>query len=97
MDLASAAGLDRLDEGTRAHLAQAGQDALEACLSRFTPAERAAFWFAICRCYNRPYNPIEPSAPAPIEPGLVEAVPAAHVIDAVRPGPEAVRPEAALR
>jgi len=104
IDLVPSAGPDRLDDGTRAHLAQAGQDALEACLSRFAPAEREAFWRAICRCYNRPYNPPEVAPPdiAAVEPGLVEvgpadAVPAAHVIDAVRPGLEAVRPEAALR
>lgn len=113
IDLAPSAAYDCLDDGTRADLARAGQEALEACLSRFSPAERAAFWFAIGRCYNRPYNPPEA---VPVEVAVVDAtprefaavpllamplptmpLPAAHVIDAVRPGPEAARPEAALR
>lgn len=101
IDLAPPAPCDRLDEDARAALARAGQEALEACLSRFAPAERAAFWLAIGRCYNRPYNP--PGAPAveiavaPADAVPIDSVPAAHVIDAVRPGLEAARPEAALR
>lgn len=102
IDLAASARPDFLDDGARERLARAGQDALDACLRRFTPEERTAFWRAICRCYNRPYNPVElPPVELPSSEGAVpdgtEVVPAAHVIDAVRPGPDVTLPEAALR
>lgn len=77
IDLAASACPDRLDDGAREHLARAGQEALDACLRRFTPVERAAFWRAICVCYNRPYNPLDPS-PAdslPADPVPAEAMP----------------------
>ncbi|KMO14350.1 hypothetical protein [Methylobacterium platani] len=112
IDLTPSAGADRLDAGTREGLARAGQDALDACLSRFAPEERAAIWRAICRCYNRPYNPAGILAPdstpveipsVPVTPAaiaasdLTGAVPEAHVIDAARIAPEAPLPDAALR
>ncbi|AWN45598.1 hypothetical protein DK419_04060 [Methylobacterium terrae] len=110
IDLAPSAGAgsDRLDEGARAHLARAGRDALDACLRRFAPEERAAFWRAIGRCYNRPYNSAAPAPPdaAPVEeagPDLAsaataipDAVPAAHVIEAVCPNPDVPLPQAGL-
>lgn len=78
IDLApvAGAGFERLDEGARAHLARAGREVLDACLSRFAPEERAAFWLAISRCYNRPYNPAEalPRTPAPAEAPLAAMV-----------------------
>ncbi|WP_205825099.1 hypothetical protein [Methylobacterium terricola] len=97
IDLASAAaGPECLDDGTRAELAQAGQEALEACLRRLAPAERAAFWLAIGRCYNRPYNPPE-TASAEAAGIPTDGLPPAHVIDAVHPRPDSARPEAVLR
>lgn len=104
IDLAAATQPDRLDEAARAHLARAGQDALDESLRRFAPEERAAFWRAICRCYNRPYNPVDA---APEETGIAAAaaaqqesdspLPDPHVIDAVRPGREGAGPDAVLR
>ncbi len=102
IDLAAPGSPDRLDDEARLHLARAGQDALDACLSRFAPEERAAFWRAFCRCYNRPYNAAEippPETPPPeaSHPGAVlqaspGPVPAPHVIEAV-----GILPEVALR
>lgn len=83
-----------LDAGERERFARAGQEALDACLRRFAPEERAAIWQAICRCYNRPYNPPEAE---PAEALSAAAVPDPHVIEAVRPGAEAARPDALLR
>ncbi|AWN55672.1 hypothetical protein DK412_16460 [Methylobacterium sp. 17Sr1-1] len=103
MDLATPAQPDRLDEDVRAHLARAGQNALDDCLRRFAPEERAAFWRAICRCYNRPYNPVDA---APERTGIAVAaaqespdaqLPEPHVIEAVRPGREGAGPDAVLR
>ncbi|MET7243158.1 hypothetical protein ABZT49_07295 [Methylobacterium sp. EM32] len=106
IDLAAPAQPDRLDEEARAHLARAGQDALDESLRRFAPEERAAFWRAICRCYNRPYNPVDA---APEATGIAAAtvataqqesgppLPDPHVIDAVRPGREGAGPDAVLR
>ncbi|AWB22153.1 hypothetical protein DA075_15480 [Methylobacterium currus] len=100
IDLAASACPDRLDAGAREHLARAGQEALDACLRRLTPVERAAFWRAICVCYNRPYNPGDslPGGPVPADAMPEETVippaeiaPAQsvldpHVIDAVLSG-----------
>ncbi|WP_279357622.1 hypothetical protein [Methylobacterium indicum] len=93
--------LDRLDDGERERLARAGQDALDACLRRLSPAERAAFWHAVCRCYNRPYNPVDgsggeiPSAgTVPVEIVLADAAPGLpdpHVIEAARPDRDGAR------
>ncbi|SFU60729.1 hypothetical protein SAMN02799631_01427 [Methylobacterium sp. 174MFSha1.1] len=105
IDLAAPAQPDRLDEDARAHLARAGQDALDDCLRRFAPEERAAFWRAICRCYNRPYNPVDAApeemgiAIAPVVAAQQESdppLPDPHVIEAVRPGREGAAPDAAL-
>ena len=107
IDLAAPGSPDRLDDEARLHLARAGRDALDDCLRRFTPEERADFWRAICRCYNRPYNPAD-IPPADIPPreasrsdavlqALPDAVPAPHVIESVRPGLDGTLPEAALR
>lgn len=113
IDLAASSQPDHLDEGARARLARAGQDALDACLRRFAPEERAAIWRAICRCYNRPYNPVDampvevmsadvvlPGEAAPvaeIAPLAAPGVPDPHVIDAVRPVAEGAGPDAVLR
>lgn len=107
IDLAAPGSPDRLDDEARAHLARAGREALDDCLRRFTREEREDFWRAICRCYNRPYNAAETSpadtlthgaspsdAAPPISP---DAVPAPHVIGAVRPGLDGVLAEIALR
>jgi hypothetical protein len=101
IDLAAAGHPDPLDDDACEHLARAGREALDACLSRFTPEQRAAFWQAIGRCYNRPYNPAEETAvtaPAALAPPA-EAVglPAPHVIDAVRPVLDGASPDAARR
>ncbi|MGX7705904.1 hypothetical protein [Methylobacterium sp. Gmos1] len=103
--------LTHLDDGAREHFARAGQDALDACLRRFAPEERAAFWHAICRCYNRPYNPVDaapeiagvavlPVAAAPE--GVDSRIPDSdvidpHVIEAVRSGRDGASPDAVLR
>jgi hypothetical protein len=106
IDLAAPAQPDRLDEDARAHLARAGQDALDDCLRRFAPEERAAFWRAICQCYNRPYNPVDVApertgiAMGPVvaaQEGPDLPLPDPHVIEAVRPGREGAGPDAVLR
>ncbi len=84
IDLAASASPDRLDDEARLHLARAGQDALDACLRRFAPEERAAFWHAICRCYNRPYNPAE-TPPAETSPA---GIPTAEIPPAEIPPAE---------
>jgi hypothetical protein len=76
-----------IGDDERERLALAGQDALDACLRRFGPADREAFWRAIGRCYNRPYNPPEP----------LDAVPSPHVIEAVPTGQAAALQAAALQ
>jgi len=38
-------------------LAAAGEEALRESLLTLSPSQREAFWFAICRCYGRPYEP----------------------------------------
>lgn len=102
IDLAAPNCPDHLDEVARDYLARAGQDALDACLRRFAPEERAAFWRAICRCYNRPYNPAEAAiVPAGTAAAAQDApdltLPDPHVIEAVRPGREGASPDAVLR
>lgn len=107
IDLAAPSSPDRLDDEARASLARAGRDALDDCLRRFAPEERADFWRAICRCYNRPYNPADiPPAEIPTREATPsdavprtspDAVPAPHVIEAARPGFDGALPEVALR
>ncbi|TGD96567.1 hypothetical protein [Methylobacterium nonmethylotrophicum] len=97
----SAGAAEFLNAGERERLALAGQDALEACLRRFAHEDREAFWRAICRCYNRPYNPPEPALPdlarTAIPASIPASVPAPHVIEALQPLVAGAVPDAPLR
>ncbi|WP_238313629.1 hypothetical protein [Methylobacterium crusticola] len=68
---------EKLSADQQQAYAAAGETALNQCLGRLDAEDREAFWFAVCRCYNRPYNPPE-ALP-------VAAIPAAHVIGAAHP------------
>jgi hypothetical protein len=85
---AADSGAERLTPAERAAYAAAGETALAACFARFADAEKDAFWQAICRCYNRPYNPpADPIAGVLPDVGARAAamVPPPHVIEAPRP------------
>ncbi|ACL58252.1 hypothetical protein [Methylobacterium nodulans] len=49
-------------------LEAAGEAALNAALSRLSPAERDAYWASVRRCYNAPYNDAPAKARAALWP-----------------------------
>jgi hypothetical protein len=44
----------------RKAFAAAGEEVLRESLLKLSPSQREAFWFAVCRCYGRPYEPPAP-------------------------------------
>jgi hypothetical protein len=63
-----------LDPADLQGLEAAGEAALNAALSRLSPAERDAYWASVRRCYNAPYNDAAPKVRTPqAPPGREEA------------------------
>ncbi|MFE1602053.1 hypothetical protein [Methylobacterium sp. ID0610] len=65
----------------RAEYAEAGRALLDGCIGHLDDDARAAFWSAVRRCYNRPYNDAPParSAAAAVAPEPICAGPPARI------------------